>query len=78
MISVLISGVPKCDTIVILGNTWATGQDATFKLVIPSTTSTWSAQVTYDKPVTVLNVYNAVMTPCAGLTVCSFTSQVKK
>jgi hypothetical protein len=67
MFALTISGVAKCDTIVTLGNTWAQGQDATFRLAIPSTTSTWSAQVTFDKPVTALNVYNAVVTPCSGV-----------
>ena len=67
----------SCDTITTLGTKWTEGQDGTFNLIVPAaTTTSWTIVATFDMTLTELKVYEAVVTPCAGSSECTFANKV--
>ena len=53
-------------------SSWGTGANGAFSFKVPeSTTTGWKIQVTFDKPVTNLNVWNGQNEQCNG-NVCTF------
>ena len=56
-------------------SSWATGANGAFSFKVPESTSTgWTIQVTFDKPVTNLNVWNGQNEQCDG-NVCTFSNK---
>jgi hypothetical protein len=54
---------------------WGTGANGAFSFKVPeSTSSGWIIQVTFDKPVTNLNVWNGQNEQCNG-NVCTFSNK---
>ena len=65
-----------CNTISTPTYTWQQGQDAKFNFVVPTTTSSWTIEITFDQAITTLNSWNGIMVACEGGTVCTFENQV--
>ena len=56
-------------------SSWGTGANGAFSFKVPESTSTgWTIQVTFDKPVTKLNVWNGQNEQCTG-NVCTFSNK---
>ena len=56
-------------------SSWGTGANGAFSFKVPESTSTgWTIQVTFDKPVTKLNVWNGQNEQCNG-NVCTFINK---
>ena len=56
-------------------SSWATGANGAFSFKVPESTSTgWTIKVTFDKPVTNLNVWNGQNEQCNG-NVCTFSNK---
>jgi len=73
----IIQEVATCDSIITLGSSWYGGQSGTLNLVVPSATTSWTIVLTFDKPLTSLDVFFGTVTPCTtGGFVCSFTNEV--
>ena len=54
---------------------WSTGANGAFSFKVPESTSTgWTIKVTFDKPVTNLNVWNGQNEQCNG-NVCTFSNK---
>ena len=66
-------GTANCNTIT---NTWGTGRDSVFNLHMNSTITSWNAEVTFDKAITTLYVYQGSGISCSGGNVCTFANQV--
>ena len=74
-ISLLVYQVTAdCSAVNLISNTWQNGESATFFFEVPEDTNGWEIEVTFDKDVSNLQVYNAKKAKCKG-NVCTFKNR---